>query len=155
MDFRENTFRLSSDRNFGKAALMVGFVGLAGCIAGFAIDRDHFFFSYLTAYAFWLTIGLGGLFFTMLHHLTNATWSVVLRRFSENVMMVLLFLAILFIPIIAGIGNLYHWSHHEIVAGDPVLKEKSLYLNTGFFIIRAVIYVGIWLFLARGVYKTH
>ena len=154
MDFRDNTFRLSSDGNFGKAALIIGFVGLAGCIAGFAVDRDHFFFSYLTAYAFWLTIGLGSLFFTMLHHLTNATWSVVLRRFSENVMMMLLFLAVLFIPIIAGIGNLYHWSHHEIVASDPVLKEKSLYLNTGFFIIRAVFYFGIWLFLARGLYKT-
>jgi hypothetical protein len=69
-------------------------------------------------------------------------------------MYVLFFLAVLFIPIIAGIGDLYHWSHREIVAADPVLTEKSAYLNTGFFIVRAILYLGIWLFLARGLYKT-
>jgi len=154
MDFRDEKIRLSADGNFARNALIIGIIGIAGCVVGFFVDRGHFFHSYLTAYAFWLTIGLGGLFFTMLHHLTNATWSIVLRRISENVMMTLPLLAILFIPIIAGIGELYHWSHHDVIANSPVLQAKSSYLNTGFFIIRAVLYLGIWLFLARGLYKT-
>jgi len=154
MDFRDEKIRLSADGNFARNALIIGIIGIAGCVVGFFVDRGHFFHSYLTAYAFWLTIGLGGLFFTMLHHLTNATWSIVLRRISENVMMTLPLLAILFIPIIAGIGELYHWSHHDVIANSPVLQAKSSYLNTGFFIIRAVLYLGIWLFLARGLYRT-
>jgi hypothetical protein len=154
MDFRNDKFQLSGNGNFGKAALIIGIAGLAASVAGLVVDRAHFFHSYLTAYSFWLTIGLGGLFFTMLHHLTSATWSVVLRRFSENVMMVLIFLAIFFIPIIAGIGDLYHWSHHDVVANDPILKQKSVYLNTGFFMVRAIVYLGIWLFLAWGLYKN-
>jgi hypothetical protein len=147
-------YRLSGEGNYGKTFLFIGIVGAIASIAGFAVDKGHFFHSYLTAFAFWLTLGLGGLFFTMLHHLTNATWSVVLRRFSENVMMILLFMALLFIPIIAGIGQLYHWSDQNIVAADAVLKSKSLYLNTGFFIVRAVFYIGVWLFLARGLYRN-
>jgi len=153
MGLSDGKFRLSGDGKFGRNALIVGTFGVAASIVGLVVDKGHFFHSYLIAYAFWLTLGLGALFFTMLHHLTNATWSVVLRRISENVMMVLLFMAILFIPIIAGIGQLYHWSHHEIVSADPVLQQKSTYLNAGFFVIRSVIYFGIWIFLAWSLYK--
>jgi hypothetical protein len=154
MDFSESSYRLTTDGKFGRATLMIGIFGIMASIAGLVTDPGHFFHSYLTAYAFWLTLGLGGLFFTMLHHLTNSTWSVVLRRSSENLMMVLLFMAVMFIPVIAGIGQLYHWSHHDIVAADPVLKEKSVYLNAWFFVIRAILYTGVWLFLARALYKT-
>jgi hypothetical protein len=89
----------------------------------------------------------------MLHHLVSSTWSVVLRRLSENIMSVLPFLAIFIIPILLGIGDLYHWSHSDIVAQNPVLKGKTAYLNVPFFIIRSFVYLTVWIVLARSLYK--
>ena len=39
--------------------------------------------TYLVSFAFWLSLALGGLFFVLLHHLTRAGWSVVVRRVAE------------------------------------------------------------------------
>lgn len=89
----------------------------------------------------------------MLHHLVGSVWSIVLRRISENIMISLLFLAIFIIPILLGIGDLYHWSHADIVAKSAVLKGKTIYLNVPFFVIRSVIYLIVWVLLARGLYR--
>ncbi len=133
--------------------MIVGIIGLLLGLVGFFVDRGHFFHSYLIAFVFWLSLALGGLFFTMLHHMVGATWSVVLRRFSENIMSMFLFLAIFFIPILFGIGDLYHWSHADIVAKNELLMGKTPYLNVPFFIIRTIIYFAIWVFLAGWFYR--
>ncbi len=145
-------FNLGNRVGFGDRALIVGIVGLVLSLAGFFIDRGHFFHSYLIAYVFWLTVGLGALFFTMLHHLVNSTWSVALRRISENIMSTLPLLAIFVIPILLGIGNLYHWSQPNIVAQDQLLQGKTAYLNVPFFIIRTVLYLTVWTLLVRALY---
>ena len=44
-------------------------------------------------------IALGGLFFVLVHHATQAGWSVVVRRVAENAMATLPFLALLFVPL--------------------------------------------------------
>jgi hypothetical protein len=121
---------------------------------GYFTDRQQLFYSYLTAYAFWFTIAMGGFFFVMLHHLVNATWSVVLRRIAENLMISIPLMAILFIPILFGLKDLYHWSHPEIVAADALLQKKTPYLNVPFFIIRTAIYFSIWFLLTRLLYKA-
>ena len=83
----------------------------------------------------------------MIHYLTGATWSVVLRRIAENFMAVIPILALLFIPVLLGIKELYHWSDPEAVAHDHLLKEKEPFLNTPFFIIRTIFYFIVWIFL--------
>jgi hypothetical protein len=40
--------------------------------------------------------------------------------------------------------HLYVWTHADVVARDPLLQHKALYLNTPFFLIRAVIYFAVW-----------
>jgi len=124
--------------------LVAGVAGLALSAVGYLLSPDRFFHAYLTAYVFWVTLGLGGLFFTMLHHLVDATWSVVLRRIVEQVMGLIPVFVVLFIPLIFGIHELYHWSHQEAVAQDPVLQQKSVYLNVPFFLIRTGLYFLIW-----------
>jgi hypothetical protein len=69
-------------------------------------------------------------------------------------MMTIPLMAVLFIPILLGMHDLYHWSHEEAVAADPLLLKKAAYLNTFFFTIRTVIYFTIWFLLARSLYKT-
>jgi hypothetical protein len=118
-------------------------------LIGYFIDSGQFFHSYLTAFTFWCTITLGGLFFVMIHYLTNATWSVVVRRIGENIMSMLPVMAVFAVPILFGLGDLYHWSHSDIMQSDHLLEGKSPYLNTTFFIIRVVIYFAFWILLGR------
>ncbi len=147
-------FQLTKESRFGTMALVLGVVGLVASIAGFFMDREQFFHSYLVAYCFWLGITLGGLFFTMLHHIVSADWSTVLRRITESIMMAMPVMAILFIPIAVGIHDLYHWSHADAVATDKLLQHKAGWLNTTGFLIRAFIYFAIWTTLAFLLYKA-
>jgi hypothetical protein len=134
----------------GGAALLVTF-GLAA-----AGDLGHFYFSYLTAFMFWLSISLGALGFVVIHHAVRAGWSVVVRRLAEHLMAGLPVLGLLFLPILAGLfvpgshdGHetwLFSWVHAE---GDPVIAAKAGYLNVPFFIARAAILFGLWFVLVR------
>ncbi|MHC4219985.1 MAG: hypothetical protein ACYSU7_16195, partial [Planctomycetota bacterium] len=74
------------------------------------IAWERFLRSYLVAFCFVLSLSLGGLFFTMLQHLTRAGWSVVLRRIAEGLAGNLRWIWILFIPIVIGLftTDLYH-----------------------------------------------
>ncbi len=154
MQFNSESYEITDAGSLGNRLLVVGIIGLLLSAIGYFINADRFFFSYLTAFIFWLTIGLGAMFFVMLHHLTNAKWSVVLRRLTENIMAPLPILGLLFIPLLFGIYELYHWSHADAVAHDELLQHKEPYLNTTFFIIRSGIYLIIWAVIARALFNV-
>jgi len=124
-------------------ALMVGVAGLVVCGIGFFIDRDHFFRSWLIAYLLFLGISLGSMALMMIQHLSGGTWGVF-RRVFEASSRTVPFMFVLFVPVILGMTSLYVWTHPEHVQADEILRHKSLYLNTGFFIGRAVLYFAIW-----------
>lgn len=129
----------------GTIAAVAGLV-LAG--VGFVLAGEHaldrFYEAYLVAYTFWTGIVLGSLALLMVQHLTGGAWGVVIRRPLEAAVRTMPFMAVLFIPIVLGMGHLYHWTHADVVANDAVLQEKALYLNVPFFLIRQVIYFAIW-----------
>ncbi len=147
MRYNAETYRLEDSAGLGKPALIIGILGLATSVAGLAMHAELFYSAYLTAWLFWLGIGLGGLFLTMLHHLTGSVWSVTLRRITETLAGTLPLLAVLFIPILFSIHHLYEWSHPEALH-DPILMKKAAWLNPTFFTIRSIIYLAIWSFLA-------
>lgn len=132
-------------------------VGAISLLIGFRLGSSHkhdLYFSYLTNYAFFWSLTLGALFFVMIQFLVRAGWSVVVRRIAENIVKNIGFIALAFIPIIFGMHELYHWTHADALAHDELLKHKSAYLNTGFFIIRTVIYFAIWIVLSLIFYKN-
>lgn len=153
MTFDSQTFRLSGTNRIGARLLLLGAVGLALSGIGLFTDSRQFFHSYLVAFTFWTSVGLGALFFTMLHHLVNASWSVVLRRLIENVMIALPVMFLFFLPLAFGLGSLYEWSHADKVATDHALHAKAGFLNTGFFLTRTLIYFLIWSALAFALYR--
>jgi hypothetical protein len=129
----------------GAAALLVS-LALA---AGGADDWRRFFFAYLVNFAFVLSLALGALYFVVLHHLTHSGWSVVVRRVSEALSATLPLLAVLFIPVLLGLNELYPWSQAAIVARDHVVQGKAAYLNVPFFVARWVLYFAVWSLTAR------
>ena len=123
----------------GAAGLIVG--ATASALTG---NATQFFESYLVGYMLCLGVTLGCLAFGMLHQLTGGAWGVVLRRPIGAAARVLPILTLLFIPIIVGMPHLYIWTHADAVAADEVLRHKQLYLNTPFFIVRAIVYFLVW-----------
>jgi hypothetical protein len=124
-------------------ALIAGVVGLAICAIGFVVDRDHLFRAWLIAYLVFLGIALGSMALMMIQHLSGGTWGVF-RRVFEASSRTMPLLAVLFIPVILGMGSLYVWTHEDHVQTDEILRHKAPYLNTPFFIARAVAYFAVW-----------
>jgi hypothetical protein len=128
--------------------LRTGVAALVACAIGFAVSPQQFFRSYLFAYLFWLSIGLGCLPLLMMYHLVGGAWGYSIRRLLESGTRTIVALAILFIPIVLGMGKLYAWIHPvNPEVGEKVLK-KALYLNVPFFIARAVFFFFLWWFFA-------
>lgn len=144
MKVDSKTYLVNEKGSIGRIALIIGIIGLALSVVGYFIDSKQFFFSYLTSFAFWASVGLGGLFFTMLHHVSGAKWSTSILRISQAAMSVLPIMFILFIPIILGIKELYEWSSAEAISHNSVLAGKTGYLNISGFVIRSIIYFAAW-----------
>lgn len=120
----------------------VALLGWAGVAAGFALQREEFFPSYLMAFLFFISIAIGAMFYVMIQHLTGSAWSVTVRRIMESLMRTLPLFVLLFLPVAFGIHDLYHWSHQE-AAADPVLRHKLGYLNEQWFLIRGFLVLGV------------
>jgi hypothetical protein len=124
-------------------ALIVGAVGVVAAGAGFALDADQFYRSYLTGYLFWLALTLGCMGWTMIYHLTAARWGVPARRIWESGGLTMPLMGVLIVPLIFGMQNLFPWVRPE-AAEDVIIQAKAAYLNEPFFLIRTVIYVLLW-----------
>lgn len=143
----------TSDRNstlpeVGKLqtlSLIVGAVSLAAALLLALLGSEGFFESYLFAFLFWLGLSLGCLVMLFVQHLAGGSWGALIRRPLEAGVAVLPLLAVLFVPLLFGLGSLYEWTRPEYVANYPVVAAKSSYLNVPFFIARAVLYFTIWI----------
>ena len=128
----------------------LGVVGLVLTLVGGLFDVRRALFSYLVAYTYWIGIVLGALLVLGSLHASNARWSVVVRRFVENVPAALPVFVPLFVPIALGMKVLYPWADPSRL--DPelqhVVAHKAPYLNGGFFLARAVVYFVIWIGVA-------
>ena len=126
---------------------VVAVIALVLCAVGAIVNPHQFGYSWLFAFAFFFTLCAGCFFWTIVHHATDAEWSVVVRRQLENLGALLTVLALLFVPILLLRHHLFVWM--DIPPGvDPSLDTKRAYLNWPFFLARAVIFLGFFLLAA-------
>lgn len=144
---------------FSNIALGVGVVALGAAVALGIDDKVSLLRGYLAAFLFILAIGLGLLWFVAINHLANSRWSIVLRRVAEILAAQMPVIALLSLGIILPIAlvdthgespiqGLYAWLDDARVHTDHLLHHKAPYLNKGFFLVRAVVYFGIWVGLS-------
>ena len=131
-----------------RAGLVVGVLGLLALVAGGLSQAGGAYRSYLFAFLFWSGVSVGCLSVGMINHLTGGVWGLVIRRMLEAGTRTLPVVAVLFVPIAFALPRLYPWARPEAVAADPLLQHKSLYLNPGFFLARAVFYFALWNLMA-------
>lgn len=132
-----------------RIALIVGAVAAIAAVIGIFVSGPGIFFqAYLYSYLFFLGISLGSLALLCLHLAVSARWGITIRRVAEAASGSIWVLAVLFIPIIFGLPYLFPWARPAEVAASEQMKYQTWYLNTGFFILRAVILFAAWTALA-------
>jgi hypothetical protein len=121
-------------------------------------NTKQFLHSYLVAFMWTLSLGLGALFWVILQNLVNARWSVAIRRVGEILAANMLLLAVMALPIVVPtlMGNdvLYQWANGANAHHSELLQHKAAYLNPTFFGIRFVVFFGFWIALSRFYLKT-
>ena len=123
-------------------------VGVAGAVIGglgVVLQPDQFAPSWLIGFMFCLGLSLGSFALLMLQHMSGGQWGLVSRRIFEAGSRLLPYCAVLFIPVVVLAPKLYLWAQPEVVRTDAILQAKAPYLNVQFFVIRAVVYFGVWL----------
>jgi hypothetical protein len=141
-----DTLRPILDR-IQQRALAIGVVALVVSVGWAFANPDQFFRSYFLACIFWLEVALGSIALLMLQHLTGGQWGLVIRRILEAGTRTIPLMAVLMVPILFRLKQFYTWTDPQMVSLDPVLKHKSLYLNTPFFLARLVFYFAVWFLL--------
>ena len=126
-------------------------LGTAGLLIGAAVDRAQLFLAYLVAYAYVASIAVGALIFLMIGHAMRAGWPVAVRRLTETITAVMPLLAVLFVPLLFGLSTLYPWLRPDTVASEHarhLIEHRRPYLNLPFFLVRAALYLAIWIAVA-------
>jgi hypothetical protein len=131
----------------------VALLGAVGCAILGAANPKQFFFSWLVAFLFFQSLALGGLFFVLIQYAAQGGWGVVLRRIGETIFATIPVMAVLFLPLVFGLHDLFEWSHADAVEHDALLQWKAPYLNVPFFLTRAALFFGIWSFIAILYYR--
>lgn len=139
---------------FARSALVVGAVALVAALIGLRAQPHVAFASYLYAYFFWLDVSLGALAINMIQSLTGGKWSEFVRAPFDAAARLLPLLALLALPLLFGLSELYPWLRPE-AAHDPLLQDKAWYLNRTFFFLRAAAYFAIWIVLAYRISLLH
>jgi hypothetical protein len=130
-----------------KVLMGVGF--LSSLLFFISLDRHHFYYSYLFSFSVFATISLGAMFFVIIQFLTRAGWSVVVRRVAESLMANIGVLFVLFIPVLFGLHELYHWTHEDVLLTDHIIQGKVPYLNIPFFVIRSILFFIVWIIISK------
>jgi hypothetical protein len=137
--------------SWNRIPVIAGVIALLGAVLCAMLGPGtpkQFYFSWLVSFLFFMSLALGALFFVLIQYAAQGGWGVVLRRLGETVFSTIPVMAVLFLPVLFGLHDLFEWSHADAAEHDALLAWKSPYLNTQFFLIRAALFFVIWSFIA-------
>ena len=140
------------DDRLNRTLLRIAAIGGVVTLLGYLISKERTCAAVLMSATYVLGIALGGLAFVALAYVTRAGWSTALRRVPEAMAGLLPLGAGLMALALVGSPVLYHWIHdgHH----DPILAKKAAWLDGGFFIVRSVVYLAVWIAFGRAILRV-
>jgi hypothetical protein len=148
-------------------ALAIGLVGIALTALGYFVSGPKIVaMSWLVGVTYWTAIAIGMLMLILIHHIFDASWSVLLRRQYEHGLASFKWLALLFAPLVIAslLGThdlVWPWMNPagEIHGGhtvghDPLYLKKASFLNLKMFIGMTVGFFAIWVWLSARLRKA-
>ncbi len=124
--------------------LICAAIGFAGCTVGLFIDPKTMLASYLTAWAALSAIPIGALAVLFTSYLVRAGWTRDLHLSLSGAALTLPVVAVLFIPVLAGMSAIYPWA----ASAAALPPFKAAYLTPWFFTLRTIVYFAAWTALA-------
>ncbi len=100
-------------------------------------------------------IAVTGVFIVAVHYVAYGGWYVLVKRIPEALAYYLPIGGIVMLLVfIFGRHYIFHWSHEELYEVgnplyDPIIAGKQGFLNLPFYLIRMVIYIGLWILFSR------
>ena len=157
----------SSSSSAGKA-LTIGIVGIVLTLIGLPVSGSHIVaHSWLVGISFWTAIAIGMLLMVLIHHIFDASWSVVLRRQYEHGLAAFKWLGILFLPLVLATwfydrALIWTWmdtAHplhggHGTVGTDPLYVKKAGFLNINMFTGMTAGFFLVWMWLSARLRKA-
>jgi hypothetical protein len=137
--------RLPREVRLGLAFIAIGLLLL---LLAALVGDAGFYPTYLAAYLFWLGLSLGPLALYMIGHVSGGRWGRISQIPFLAAGGVLPVMVLLFIPLIIGMPVLYSWFPDAGFYGEKI-ANKAPYLNSGFFVVRAVVYFTVWIGLVQ------
>ena len=133
---------LSSSTDSRKLALLA-VVGAVVLAVGSRVAPDRTWSNLLVVGFYLVTLGLGGVLFIALNYVSSASWNVGFRRVPEAMAGLLVPAGIGLLAVLAVRREQYGWHPHgHGEAGTFWFKE--LWATPSFWMIRAVVYVALW-----------
>ena len=130
---------------------VAGGVAIVICAIWAYFQPDQFAFSWLFAFIYFFTLVIGSMFWTLVHHATDAEWTVVVRRVLENVAVLIPYVFIFFIPLLFFSPTIWKWWNLPV---EGMLAEKQPYLSHWFFYVRLGFYVCVLTMIAWGMMRN-
>lgn len=129
-------------------------IGLASIVYGFVMTPDRVWANLLLNGFFFLAIALAATFFIAVNYVGEAGWHSGLKRIPEAMSTYLPFGGIVILALVVtgmlGVHDIWHWMDHHFQETDSVYLNsgKKVYLTNTFFLVRTIVYLAGWIFLA-------
>jgi hypothetical protein len=121
-------------------AALVGVVFAIVSLVGAFLDRPQFFRSYLFGWLFWSGLSFGALVVAMMQYLTGGQWGLALRNLAHAAFALLPAMAVLFIPVLVGMSDIYVWVRGEFGPPTVGFHHKQQWLTVPWFTARSIAY---------------
>jgi hypothetical protein len=141
--------QITVSKNFKIVSLILISIGFGTFIIGIFSNPQVTWAHYLIVNYYFFSLAIGGAFFFVIQSISQSGWSSAFKRVSEAMMSYIPFASVFFLLLWFGVNDIYHWSHKEAVAVDPLLQHKSAFLNVPFFFVRMIIYFTLWIVFIR------
>ena len=139
------------DPRFASTLVGAAVLGAAGFVAGAFVAPERAWAGLLVGFHLVLGLGLAGAVFLSLLACSGAKWAAALRRVPEAMSAAIPVAAVAALVLLFGVPTLFEWAHASVVEHDPLLAEKSVYLNAPFLAARTVVAFALWTWLAAKV----
>lgn len=149
------TTRFELPREVSHLLKILAAIGGAVVLTGIFVDPARTWPNCLIAGYYLVGLGLAGSFFIAAQYVGKGTWSTAFRRVPEAMSTALLPVAgLLLLSLAFGSHTLYEWTHGDVVAREPAMQARSGWLSLPFFLIRAAIYLTVWIVFAASLVRT-
>ena len=128
-------------------------IGLVSFVTGLFLAPERIWASYLLSNYYFLSLTIGALFFAAIQSISQSGWSAAFKRIPEALGTFLPFAGLLMLLLYFGLKYIYPWANSDLVSTDEIIKNKTPYLNTIFWIIRLIVFFGLWTLLSRSIRK--